>query len=149
MRNGWKLAAAATAAAVVVVAHTIREPDSPAPVTPTIPGAVNPEVTQRTIYRTICVHGWTATVRPPYSYTRRIKVSQVGEENTTRYEEDHLIPLELGGSPASLKNLWAEPWAEAHRSDPLENRLKAQVCNGEITLKQGRRKIRDFKRRYG
>ncbi|MBV8598859.1 MAG: hypothetical protein JO017_08565, partial [Actinobacteria bacterium] len=29
------------------------------------PGATNPDVTQATIGSTICVRGWTATVRPP------------------------------------------------------------------------------------
>jgi hypothetical protein len=29
------------------------------------PGALNPKVTQATIGTTICVRGWTQTVRPP------------------------------------------------------------------------------------
>ena len=33
------------------------------------PGALNPEVTQATIGATICVRGWTQTVRPPQQYT--------------------------------------------------------------------------------
>jgi DNA-binding CsgD family transcriptional regulator len=33
------------------------------------PGAYNPAVTQATIGRTICVSGWTATIRPSSSYT--------------------------------------------------------------------------------
>ncbi|MEU1596054.1 hypothetical protein ABZ468_25155 [Streptomyces sp. NPDC005708] len=31
------------------------------------PGAYNPDVTQSNIHSTICVSGWTATVRPPTS----------------------------------------------------------------------------------
>jgi len=29
------------------------------------PGAFNPDVRQSTIDQTICVHGWTKTIRPP------------------------------------------------------------------------------------
>src|SRR5690242_10597803 len=66
------------------------------------PGATNPDVTQSTIGSTICVSGWTSTVRPPTSYTNPLKVTQIAEyrytdTSTADYEEDHLIPLELGG----------------------------------------------------
>lgn len=37
------------------------------------PGAVDPAVTQDNIDRTICVPGYTRTVRPPAAYTNRIK----------------------------------------------------------------------------
>ncbi|WP_344281286.1 hypothetical protein [Actinomadura napierensis] len=67
------------------------------------PGAYNPDVTQSTIGSTICTCGWTATVRPPTSYTNPLKVKQIGEygysdTSTSDYEEDHLVPLELGGA---------------------------------------------------
>src|SRR5689334_838052 len=39
--------------------------------------ALNPAVTQATIHATICVSGWTATVRPPSSYTSELKVEQL------------------------------------------------------------------------
>src|SRR4051794_32216428 len=41
------------------------------------PGATNPDVTQGTIDATICVSGWTSTVRPPTSYTNPLKVRQI------------------------------------------------------------------------
>lgn len=34
------------------------------------PGVTNPDVTQATIDKTICVPGWTKTIRPPASYTK-------------------------------------------------------------------------------
>jgi hypothetical protein len=40
------------------------------------PGVLNRAVTQRTIARTICVHGRTRTIRPPASYTNRLKLIQ-------------------------------------------------------------------------
>ena len=31
------------------------------------------------------------------------------DTSTADYEEDHLIPLELGGAPRDPNNLWPEP----------------------------------------
>ena len=115
------------------------------------PGALNPAVTQRDIYSTICVRGWTRTVRPPESYTERLKREQIRQyayrDRWLRdYEEDHLVPLELGGSPASPRNLWPEPhhvaggWG-SYRKDRLENRLNHLVCRDRITLAVARRAI--------
>src|SRR6266567_5179912 len=75
------------------------------------PAATYSVVTQSTIGSTICVSGWTATVRPPTSYTNALKVTQIAQygysdTSTADYEEDHLIPLELGGNPTSALNLW-------------------------------------------
>ena len=38
---------------------------------------LNPAVTQSTIDQTICVSGWTATVRPPESNTESLKRKQI------------------------------------------------------------------------
>jgi hypothetical protein len=74
------------------------------------PGAVNPAVTQENIDSTICVRGWTRTVRPPEEYTENLKRRQMREYGYTDhhlsdFEEDHLIPLEIGGSPDDPRNL--------------------------------------------
>ena len=37
------------------------------------PGALNPEVTQENIHETVCVKGWTASVRPAEESTYRMK----------------------------------------------------------------------------
>ncbi len=65
------------------------------------------------------------------------------------YEEDHLIPLELGGAPKNPKNLWPEPHAQSKVSDPLETQLKRKVCSGLLTLKKARAAIRLFKSSQG
>ncbi len=132
--------------------HLPGEPD------PTFtPGAFNPAVTQATIGSTICVSGWTATVRPPSSYTTSLKVEQIGEygytdTRTSSYEEDHLIPLELGGAPSDPRNLWPEPYtatlpdgrnAGARVKDEYETDLKKDVCAGTMTLAQARQRIGD------
>jgi hypothetical protein len=81
------------------------------------PGSLNPDVTQATIGQTICVRGWTATVRPPTDYTNRLKAAQMPQYAETGspsdYQEDHLISLELGGNPTDPKNLWPEPYPRA------------------------------------
>ena len=115
------------------------------------PGALNPTVTQADIYSTICARGWTRTVRPPEAYTEQIKRQQIREYGyrdrwLRDYEEDHLVPLELGGSPSSPRNLWPEPhyvaggWG-AYRKDRLENWLNHLVCRRRITLAAARRAI--------
>jgi hypothetical protein len=117
------------------------------------PGAYNYAVKQSTIASTICKPGWTATIRPPTSYTTSLKIQQMQQYHETGspsgYEEDHFIPLELGGAPQAPKNLWPEPHSQSKHSDPLETSLKRQVCNGTLTLKEGRTQIRDYKRAHG
>jgi hypothetical protein len=106
------------------------------------PGALNSDVTQSTIDSTICVSGWTATVRPSSSYTTALKKKQIVEygytdTSTSDYEEDHFVPLELGGSPKSELNLWPEPQygdKTAANKDTVENKLKKAVCAGTVTL---------------
>jgi hypothetical protein len=119
------------------------------------PGALNPDVTQATIRSTICTPGWTATIRPPSSYTTGLKVQQMAEygysdTRKSSYEEDHLISLELGGAPDDPKNLWPEPYTAhladgtdvgAHVKDQYENQLHAQVCSGALTLAEARQRI--------
>ena len=57
------------------------------------------------------------------------------------FEEDHFIPLEIGGNPASPLNLWPEPWPDAHRKDRVENWLHRQVCSGKMTLREAQDEI--------
>jgi hypothetical protein len=115
------------------------------------PGATNPSVTQADIGRTICVSGWTATVRPPSSVTTKLKVAQLasgysyrGETATGDYEEDHLISLEIGGAPSAEANLWPEPYNTtdgARVKDVIENKLHDLVCSGTLPLATAQRAI--------
>jgi hypothetical protein len=104
------------------------------------PGAADPGITQANIATTICVPGYTATVRPPESYTEALKRSQLlayGDYAGTHlasYEEDHLIPLEIGGSPRSPLNLWPEAHPASSAKDGVENTLHTVVCSGKVTL---------------
>jgi hypothetical protein len=117
------------------------------------PGATNPDITQENIRQTICNPRWsTKSIRPEASYTNRLKIEQIGEygysdSRLKDYEEDHFIPLELGGNPADPKNLWPEPFETsipdggAHAKDKVENYLHAEVCSGSLTLEQAQREI--------
>jgi hypothetical protein len=113
------------------------------------PGVADAGVTQENIHTTICVSGYSAGVRPPSSYTDMLKVEQISEygyadTNPADYEEDHLIPLELGGHPTDPKNLWPEPRSgpyPAARKDGLENALHAAVCDGAMTLAAAQKAI--------
>jgi hypothetical protein len=106
------------------------------------PGALNPTVQQDNIQATICVRGWTKTIRPPVWYTNRLKKTQLrqyryADQNPRNYEEDHLIPLSLGGNPSDPKNLWPEPWNSewnAGKKDKLEYALFRAVCREELPL---------------
>lgn len=117
-------------------------------------GAVNPNVTQDDIATTICHRGWTATIRPPVSYTDPIKRAlwvQAGSKGKlSDYELDHVVPLEVGGAPRDPANLVLQPWngpTGAHAKDAVENRVKAEVCAHTITLAAGEQCFLDDWRR--
>jgi hypothetical protein len=117
------------------------------------PGALNPDVTQANIHSTICVTGWTATIRPPPEYTDALKLEQMHAYSETgppsAYEEDHLISLELGGAPRDPRNLWPEPRPRADEVDRIENELNAKVCSGALSLADAQRKESELKHRDG
>ena len=107
---------------------------------------INPAVTQETIQQTICVPGWTKTVRPSASYTARIKIKlirelELDEALLVDFELDHRIPLALGGAPSDPRNLELQPWDEAGEKDAIEACLARAVCAGKIGLDEARRRI--------
>ncbi len=107
------------------------------------PGTTNPNVTQANIQQTICVRGYTKTIRPPERYTEALKRRQMREygyrdQKIWHYEEDHQVPLEVGGAPRDPRNLWPEPhygkWG-SFTKDALENEMHWRVCHGLISLR--------------
>jgi hypothetical protein len=112
------------------------------------PGALNPDVTQANIGSTVCMQGWTATIRPSAEYTHDLKIRQIAEygysdTRLSSYEEDHLVPLSIGGAPSDPRNLWPEPITislddgrpvGADVKDALEDTLVGRVCSGAMSL---------------
>jgi hypothetical protein len=101
------------------------------------PGGIDPAVTQADIHSTICVSGYTATVRPPEAQTESFKFNEAypayGIASGTATELDHLVPLELGGNN-SAANLWPEVPPTPNPKDSVEDALNAAVCSGRVTL---------------
>jgi hypothetical protein len=134
----------ATTTSVVTAASagTMVQPD------PSLsPGVADTRVTQANIATTICVSGYSTTVRPSTSVTDKIKTASMAAYGRSGpagdYELDHLISLELGGAPADPKNLWPQPYERSgsvasglgsETKDTLENRLHDAVCAGRVTL---------------
>lgn len=116
----------------------------------TPPGAINEDVTQANIGQTVCVPGWTATVRPSTTYTNGVKAKLLREHglpvaDAAKYELDHFIPLALGGHPRKLENLWLQRWDSewgAKKKDHLEVKLKVLVCSGRLSLNAARDAVR-------
>lgn len=113
------------------------------------PGALNPEITQANVFQTVCVRGYSKRIRPPVYFTNRLKKRQIraygyADGNPKHYEEDHLVPLSIGGAPDDPRNLWPEPriseWG-ADKKDQLEFVLYKMVCAGEISLADAQREI--------
>lgn len=154
---------AVIAAAALLWGHTSTTPQvstmSPTPIVATqgctsINGLPDPKCTPGVAAITdasvICAAGYTTkSVRPSVSYTNNLKVQQIAQygytdTSTKDYEEDHLIPLEIGGSPTDPKNLWPELWngpLGAHVKDLTENRCHKEVCGGQISITQAQTEI--------
>ena len=112
------------------------------------PGAVDQRVTQDNIDSTICVDGYASSVRPPVSYTEPLKLKLMEAygytDSASNYELDHLIPLELGGAPSDVKNLWPESHntnPNSYDKDGFENYLHEQVCSGNMALHTAQNEI--------
>jgi hypothetical protein len=117
------------------------------------PGATDSQITQDNIDTTVCVPGYTQTVRPPESYTTQLKRQQIrqygyADRKLRSYEEDHLIALSIGGAPRDPRNLWPEPrnpadgWTVA-KKDQLEVTLQKLVCAKMIPLAEAQQAIAD------
>jgi hypothetical protein len=101
------------------------------------PGAVRSGVS----LATICAYGYSRSVRPPESFTEPLKLRQMRKYrlpgSPRDYEEDHLVPLSIGGAPRDPANLWPEPrngLGNAEQKDQLETWAARMACAGRIPL---------------
>jgi hypothetical protein len=98
---------------------------------------------------TVCRPGYATSVRPTGLIWKRLKEQAYVEYGIRRghrsyvdnhgvrhpaYEIDHLIPLEIGGAPADIRNLWPEPIESARVKDEVENELHELVCSGRMSI---------------
>ena len=93
----------------------------------------------------ICTPGYTATVRNvPASVKKQVFAEYHIDPTSDKFEVDHLISLELGGSN-NIKNLWPQSYTtqplNAHRKDVLENKLHAMICSKQITIQEAQKAI--------
>jgi len=105
------------------------------------PGVSDPRGTRENI----CLSGYSGSVRNVSSRTKQQAFDEYHlDRKKEKYEIDHLISLELGGSN-DIKNLWPQsyetkPW-NAHVKDKLENRLHREICDGIITVDEAQMAI--------
>lgn len=109
--------------------------------------SLNSDVTQANIKQTICVSGWTATIRPPTSYTSRVKRKMLSAgmviniypktAKMSDYVLDHPVPLGAGGAPKDPKNLILQTVADGVAKDRIEALVRRRICSGRITLAYG------------
>jgi hypothetical protein len=94
----------------------------------------------------ICKTGYSSRVRDVPESEKLAVYAEYSITNhpTNRYEIDHLISLELGGSNA-ISNLWPElndhPKGYLNSKDRLEDHLHRLVCTGQLALGVAQRLI--------
>jgi hypothetical protein len=108
------------------------------------PGVISADVTQANIGTTICTKGFASKVRPDSGYTESLKKQQMKEYGYTgpisgragKYEEDHFLPIELGGSPTDSRNLWPEKGGlpTPNHKDKVEDAANKAVCSSKMPL---------------
>ena len=93
----------------------------------------------------------TSQFRPSVNYTQKLKLQSIADygykdTNPKDYEEDHLVPLEIGGAGSDPNNLWAEPRYGTNNSldkDKFENMLHKLICNGTVTPQEAQKEFMD------
>lgn len=119
----------------LIAAHVLPDPTK-------TPGVLNPSVTPETLKATVCVSGWTATVRPPTSWTDKLRNADTPPgAKPLDGELDHLLSIEDGGAPADARNLWWMAYHDrygARVKDVLETKVKRLLCAGKISLDDAR-----------
>lgn len=140
---------------IIVLLASIALASQPLPLSPNptlTPGAVNPYITQANIHQTICKSGYTAGLDENGNKVRNVSESTKKKifaeynvaKSSSRFEIDHLISLQLGGSN-DIKNLWPQSYVttpvNAITKDTLENKLHALICSDKITLEEAQHAI--------
>jgi hypothetical protein len=128
----------------LLLAHTVLASEPNPPLMPNqqlTPGVVDPAATKEKV----CTPNYTATVRNvPDSLKKKVFAQYNIDPKSDKFEVDHLISLELGGSN-DIKNLWPQSYTtqpfNAHMKDQLENTLHRMICKGTITMQAAQEAI--------
>jgi len=107
---------------------------------------LNLDVRQETIEQTICVRGYTRTIRPPANVTNTIKHEMLrawgySADAMHDFILDHKIPLSLGGAPNNPRNFTLQTEDSSKDKDRVELCLSRTVCAGKISLAQAQEEI--------
>jgi len=112
---------------------------------------LNASVRKETLSQTICMRGYTRTIRPPATITNTIKYEMLRKKGYTisamhDFILDHKIPLSLGGAPNNLDNFMLQSEEESKSKDRVELCLSKSVCAGRLSLDEAQKEIwRDWR----
>jgi hypothetical protein len=106
------------------------------------PGATVPRITAAQV----CTPGYASSVRPRGHEWYELKNETYARYGIARghhygFVGDHLVPIELGGAPDSVDNVWPQPYQDAHEKDYYEDALHLLVCDGRMSLEDAQRRI--------
>ena len=107
---------------------------------------LNQSVRAETLSETICLRGYTRTIRPPANVTNTIKYEMLRKKGYAisamhDFILDHKIPLSLGGAPNDLRNFMLQTEDESKDKDRVELCLAKTVCSGRLALDEAQREI--------
>lgn len=125
---------------IVFVALAPRPKADTLPMGGLTPGARFPVTVQK-----VCVPGYSRSVRNVSTRTKRIVYSRYNiVPGSDKFEIDHLISLQLGGSN-EISNLWpqsttTQPWNSLVK-DKLEQRLHREICSGRLPIEAAQEMI--------
>jgi hypothetical protein len=140
-----RLAIIALVACSLLAGTAVAQTADPLPADPhpTL-GAMNPAVTDANAAKTICVPNWDLPpIRPPGSYTNKLKASQLPPGTNLRlYEEDHVQAISNGGDPRNPANLrpqyWTGPSGARTKDHQVEGVVHRAICKTHtMTIAQG------------
>lgn len=106
-------------------------------------GSLSKSVTQGNIDKTVCVPGYSASIRPDVTITNKIKLKMIDNKKIPRseiskYQLDHIVPLSVGGAPLDINNFQLQPYFgeinNAKAKDAVEHKIHSDLCKGKISL---------------
>lgn len=90
----------------------------------------------------LCLPGYSSLVRnvPAKTINDIFSRYKINQSDRSKYEIDHLVSLQLGGSNAT-SNLWPLNIKTKDKKDRVENYLKRQICDNKISIKSAQSSI--------